>query len=241
MTATILNSPNQGQPVDWVLIATKAYDAAGAAPWLASLVGPRTRLAVLQNGVEHVTRYSRFVAASKILPVVVDMPVERRDRGLFHQRRFGRLIVPDDPNGAEFAQLFKGTAITVEAAADFVSAAWSKLAVNCAGAVSALLLKPASIVRIEPVAAIMRELIDECVAVGRAEGAVFDAEFAEEVLERYRQGPPDAINSMHADRLAGKPVEVDARNGAVVRLGKKHGISTPANRIIAALFEGVAR
>jgi ketopantoate reductase len=43
----------------------------------------------------------------------------------------------------------------------------------------------------------------------------------------------------NADRLAGRPMEVDARNGAVVRLGAKHGIPTPLNQAIVAMLDAV--
>src|SRR6185436_20469452 len=46
----VLTDPAEAVPVSWVLVCTKAYDAAGAATWLARLVGPETRVAVLQNG-----------------------------------------------------------------------------------------------------------------------------------------------------------------------------------------------
>jgi 2-dehydropantoate 2-reductase len=62
----------------------------------------------------------------------------------------------------------------------------------------------------------------------------------ESVIDLFRKGPADAINSMHADRLAGRPMEIDARNGVIVRLGSKHGIPTPVSQIIVALLEAVA-
>ena len=34
----------------------------------------------------------------------------------------------------------------------------------------------------------------------------------------------------------GRPMEVDARNGAVVRFGRKHGIATPSNEMAATLL-----
>ncbi|QND66401.1 hypothetical protein HB777_22455 [Mesorhizobium loti] len=185
-----------------------------------------------------IARFAPYLAESMIVPVVVDMPVERLGPGHFRQGRTGRLVVATSTHGEEFSSLFRGTNIHVETTTDFISEAWRKLAHNCAGAVPALLMKPASIVRSAPIAAIMRELVEECVAVGRAEGASFDADFADRVLNRYRDGPPGAINSLHADRIAGKPLEIDARNGAVVRFGQKHGISTPANRIFVGLLLG---
>src|SRR6187402_1140624 len=64
-TPHILTDPAQGTPVDWVLIATKTYDAAATAAWFPGLVGPETRVVVLQNGVEHVARFAPYVAAEQ--------------------------------------------------------------------------------------------------------------------------------------------------------------------------------
>src|SRR5689334_16377246 len=64
--AGLLTDPRQAETVDWVLIATKAYDAASAGPWLERLVGPKTRAAVLQNGVEHVDRFAPYVPKDRI-------------------------------------------------------------------------------------------------------------------------------------------------------------------------------
>jgi 2-dehydropantoate 2-reductase len=52
-TCAVVTDPGQTAPASWVLVATKAHQTAGAAPWLAALVGRTTRVAVLQNGVEH--------------------------------------------------------------------------------------------------------------------------------------------------------------------------------------------
>ena len=58
-----------------------------------------------------------------------------------------------------------------------------------------------------------------------------------QVVAGYRAGPADGINSLHADRLAGRPMEIDARNGVIVRRGAVHGIATPVNAMVAALLE----
>ncbi|MNY76046.1 2-dehydropantoate 2-reductase [compost metagenome] len=42
--------------------------------------------------------------------------------------------------------------------------------------------------------------------------------------------------SLHADRLAGHPMEIDARNGVIVRLGRKHAIPTPMNTVLVTLL-----
>jgi len=230
-------SPDLVRPVDWIFVATKAYDAAAAAKWFPNLTGPQTRLAVLQNGVEHRARFAPYFPEERILPVIVDMPVERDVPGYFRQRRAGRFTVSRNSDGEEFAHIFRETGIEIRVTSDFQTEAWSKLAVNCAGAVSALVLKPASIVQRPEIADLMRNLVRECVAVGRAEGACLEDSLVESVVERYRNGPQDSINSLHADRLAGRPMEVDVRNGVIVRLGRKHGIPTPFNQTIVTLLE----
>jgi len=83
------------------------------------------------------------------------------------------------------------------------------------------------------------QIIRECAAVARAEGAHLEENVADLVLAAQRAAPVDSINSMLADRLAGRPVEIDARNGVIVRLGQKHGIATPSNGMAVALMEAL--
>jgi 2-dehydropantoate 2-reductase len=236
----VLTAPDQAEAVDWVLITTKTYDAAATGAWLARLVGPATRLAVLQNGVEHVARFMPYVDAARITPAVVDIPAERSAPGRVRQRRDGTILVPAGEASEAFVSLFAHTPIAVSTTPDFTTAAWKKLALNCAGAVNALTLKPSGVARREPIADIMRALVAECVAVGRAEGAVLPDDLPDTVVEGYRSGPADGVNSLHADRAAGRPMELDARNSVIVRLGARHGIATPVNAMVVALLEAAA-
>jgi 2-dehydropantoate 2-reductase len=95
--------------------------------------------------------------------------------------------------------------------------------------------------RDEAIGEVARDLVRECIAVGRAEGAVLADDLVESVIQGYRQGAPDSVNSIQADRQAGRPMEIDARNGVIVRLGRKHGIATPCNQMAVALLEAMAR
>ena len=230
-------APSTTAPVDWILIATKAYDAAGAAVWLDGLTGPDTRVAVLQNGVEHRERFAAWLPAERILPVMVDVPAERAAPGVIRQRAPGRMLVPDDPTGRAFVALFAGTILDVSVTGDFRSAAWRKLCLNSAGVLNALLLQPAGIFQNDAIAELARAIVRECLHVGRAEGAVLEDSIPDSVVEAYRKGPIDAVNSMHADRVAGRPMEIDARNGVIVRLGRRHGIPTPCNQMAVTLLE----
>jgi 2-dehydropantoate 2-reductase len=178
-----------------------------------------------------------YLPESRFVPVIVDCPAERDERGAVRQRGRAKLTVRQGTIGTDFAALFAGTEVIVSRVADFKSAAWRKLCLNSAGIINALLLEPAGAFRDERIAAVALQIVRECAEVGRAEGATLAADLPEEVIERCCSAPPDAVNSMHADRVAGRPMEIDARNGAIVRLGRRHGIATPANQLAVALLE----
>jgi 2-dehydropantoate 2-reductase len=234
-----LLAPAEAPAVDWVLVATKTYDVAGAAAWLPALRAAGAPVAVLQNGVEHRERFAPYVPRDKIVPVVVDVPTERTGPGLVLQRRVMKLRAPDSAAGREFVGLFAGTDVQGETPADFETALWRKLCLNSAGILPALTLKPAGVFRGAAIGAVAAGIVRECVAVARAEGADIEPGFAEEIVQYYRASSPDSVNSLHADRLAGRPMELDARNGVIVRLGQKHGIPTPLNAMAMALLEAM--
>ena len=240
-TPQLFTSPEEAKEAGWVLIATKAYDVDATVQWLPKLVGASTRVAILQNGVEHIERFAPFLATDLLVPVVVDLSAERKAPGHIWQRSKGSLIVPDNDNGRDFVQLFASTPLTATVTTDFRTHAWRKLTLNCTGVVPALLLRSVDVGRDEEMANLMRALIRECIQVGRAEGAILDDGLAEEIIDRYRSSPANSINSLHADRLAGRPIEIDARNGAVVRIGQKHHIDTPMNRLMVALLKAAVR
>jgi 2-dehydropantoate 2-reductase len=237
--ASFVTNPSEAFEVDWVIVATKAYDVAGAARWLEQLCLNDAPVAVLQNGVEHRERIAPYVPTEKILPVMVDCPVERQVPDKIRQRGVMHLKVPDSALGRDFVQLFAGTPADATTVPDFLSVVWRKLCFNSAGVLSALVMQPAGVVRGERIGEAALQLIRECAAVARAEGANLEENVADLVLAAQRAAPADSVNSMLADRQAGRPVEIDARNGVIVRLGRKHGIATPANSMAVALMEAM--
>jgi 2-dehydropantoate 2-reductase len=237
--ASVVTSPSEAFGVDWVLVCTKAYDVDGAAKWLEQLCSNGAPVAVLQNGVEHRERFAPYIPMEKILPVMVDCPAERQATDRVRQRGVMHLKVPDSGLGRDFVKLFTGTPADASTVPDFPSVVWRKLCFNSAGVLSALVLQPAGVVRGEALGDVALQIIRECAAVARAEGANLEENVADVVLAAQRAAPADSINSMLADRQAGRPVEIDARNGVIVRLGRKHQIATPVNSMAVALMEAM--
>ena len=233
----VLTDPASARLVDWVLVATKTYDVDGTGPWLDRLVGEQTRVAIIQNGVEHVRLFEHLVPAERLVPVMINLPASRSAPGRIVQSRHGVVAVPAGRNGEDLVALFAHTEIEAAAHADFLSQAWIKLCGNCIAIVPALTLRATGPVWSDDLETIIRALVEECAAVGRAEGASIPQSVVETTIANSRDMREGASGgSIHADRLAGHQMEVDARNGVIVRLGSKHGIATPMNRVLVTLL-----
>jgi 2-dehydropantoate 2-reductase len=237
ITYTNITAPSQAGAVDWVIVATKAYDAPGAGVWVEHLCKQGAPVAIIQNGVEHRERFAPYAPMEQIVPVIIDCPAERRAPDSVHQRGPAELFLQADMLGRSCAALFHGSAAQITLTPDFLSAAWRKLCINSAGSISALLGKPSGVFRDEAVGQTTLEVVRECAAVGRAVGAILDEDLPQKVLAQYRNYPVDSVNSLLADRLAGRPMETDARVGAIVRYGRQHNMPTPLNSLLLSLLE----
>ena len=236
VSPTVLTDPAEATPVDWVFVAVKTYDSVATLPWLENLAGEGTRIAIVQNGVEHVARFNALMPGREIVPVVVDLPAGRKAPGNGVQNAIGWIVVPDGPHGADFVDLFAHAPMDVQAVSNWTSRAWQKLCLNCVGAFSTLTMRSTGPVWNQDVERMVRGLVTECAEVGRAEGADIPDELVEGLIERERNSAEGVGNSLYTDRLNGRPMEIDARNGVIVHLGAKHGIPTPMNELFVTLL-----
>lgn len=238
--AATVTDPGLMSPVDWVLLATKAQDTPGAAPWLNTLVGPGTVVAVLQNGVDHVERVGALVAERQLLPAIVYAPGEAVSPGHIRAHGAQRYIVPSGAQAAAFAALFEGSEIAVEQSDDFTTAAWRKFLANIsANPITALTMSPIGILRDPEIRHFARGLLAEAMAVARAVGAHLDDGEIEPLLDAYAATDPDGGTSMYFDRLAGRPMEHEYLTGALVRKASQLHIDVPLNRAVLALLRGL--
>jgi 2-dehydropantoate 2-reductase len=237
-----LTDPARAEPVDWVLLCTKTHATASAAPWLARLCAPSTRVAVLQNGIDHIARVAPLANGAAVVPVIVYYNGERLapDRVRLRQGASSDFVVADDDAGRAFADLFAGTPLRVQLGDDFVTLAWRKLLVNAvASPVTALTLQRQAVLRRQDVQALCLELLAEAIAVGRAEGAKLADDEAARTLATLFTFSGELGTSMYFDRLAGRPLEVEALTGAIVAAAARHHIPTPLNGALLTLLRAI--
>lgn len=238
----VVTDPAEAEPADLVMLATKSYDVGSAAAWLAALSSGSTIVAVLQNGVEHEARTRPHVSASQpIVPTVVYCGGECPKPGYVIHRSHGFVYAPDGPPARAFADILDDQSGVVRLTEDFTTVAWRKLCVNvAANSVTALTGLRSPVFRDARVTDLVEGLVAECAAVGRLEGAALRADVPKEVVQDLQGLPDEAGSSMLYDRLAGRPLEHEALNGAVVRLGARHGVPTPLNRAVDVLLGAIS-
>ncbi|WP_194894265.1 2-dehydropantoate 2-reductase [Catenulispora pinisilvae] len=240
LEAPILTSPDQvAGPAEWVLLAVKAQQTDGTAGYLDALCKPSTTVVALQNGVEHIERVAPYANDAHVLPAIVWISAEPTGPGEVTIRNniSSMIQVPAGPDGEEFARLLEGApAVQVALVADFTTAAWRKLTTNAIAGLMAAAGKRAVVYQRPDVRELALALATETLAVARAEGAALPESEAEALVGIFQAMAPDIGSSILFDRLAGRELEWDARNGVVRRLGRRHGIPTPVSDVLVPLL-----
>ena len=238
-----LTDPAAAQPVDWVLLCTKTPATVSTAPWLQRLCTASTKVAVLQNGIDQVARVSPLVGGAGVIPVIVYYNGERLAPDRVRVRQVGDddFVVADDAAGRAFAQLFDGTPLRVRLSEDLTTLLWRKLLMNAtANPISALTLQRQAVFRRADIQTLCHAVLAEAIAVGRADGAHLAPDEAQRIMTQLLGYSPDLGTSMYFDRLAGRPLEIDALTGAIVAAGERHGIATPLNCALLTLLRAVS-
>lgn len=239
--AAISTEPGEVGVHDWVFLAVKAHQTQSASGWLGALCGPETVVVVMQNGVEHRERVEPLVGESHVLPAVVRYGGEALEPGVVRHYTYGSLVVPDDHAGRRLVELLRSSDAEVRLTDDFAAEAWSKLVTNvAANALPAITMQRFPIFRRPDVAELAEGLMAETIAVAAAVGVGLDPELARSEVDRLAGLPDHVGSSMLYDRLSGRPLEHDALNGAVVRIGSRHGVPAPLNQVMMALLAAIS-
>src|ERR1700751_2443817 len=238
----MLTDPAQAKPVDWVLVCTKTHQTAATGPWLARLCTPATRVAVLQNGIDHVARVGPLARGAAIVPVLFYYNCERFAPDRVRIRHAGPhdAVVADDEPGRAFVDLFDGTPLRIIRSGDFATLAWRKLLINAvANPITALTLQRQAVLRRPDVQELCRAILDEAVAAARAEGVKLAEDEAARTIATLENFSGELGTSMYFDRLAGRQLEAEALTGAIVAAGDRHGMAVPLNRALLALLRAI--
>jgi 2-dehydropantoate 2-reductase len=234
---------------DAVLFCVKSYDTREAAARLAPLVGDDTAVVSLQNGVDNEEQLAAAVGADKVLGGAAFIFSVITEPGVVTHTGGPARIVFGEIDGARTTRVerllaaCRAAGIDAEVPPDIRVVLWSKFAFICAVAgMTAAVRRPLGDIRDDEAAwAMFRRLVEEVVAVGRAEGVPLGDDTVEQQIALAAAQPAGAYSSLHFDLVNGNRMELDALHGTVVRRGSRRGVPTPANEAVHAILSPWAR
>ncbi|MFK7889944.1 MAG: ketopantoate reductase family protein [Granulosicoccus sp.] len=227
---------------DLVIVLTKSYQTQAAMSAIAGNLQEHTAVLSLQNGLGNAETLSNHVRPENIWIGMSMMPVDRIAPGVVASRGTGRTLFGhcsdrNHPFANTIVKLFDGSGMTVLHDPDVHSRIWEKVAFNASmNALCALTHgTPGTIGQLAEAGALTHAVAREVAAVATANGVPIDLQAVFHTIAYACKNHGSHKASMLQDLLAGKRTEVDALNGAIVAMGKRHGIDTPLNATLATL------
>jgi 2-dehydropantoate 2-reductase len=239
------SDPAEVGPVDLVLFTVKTYHNLEAAPLIRPLVGPETTVLSLQNGVESHRHLSEVVDDGQVFTGAayiesgVASPGVIRQNGELVRIVFGHPTGAGEKRSAEIREVLVNAGIDTAIAPDVMKALWSKFVfiVALAGPTTAARREMYQLLELSEGRELVVTVLREAESVGRAVGIALDDDLFDRTMAYIDGYARDLHASMHTDLERGNPLELEALNGAVVRLGSEGRVATPMNRCIHALLK----
>jgi 2-dehydropantoate 2-reductase len=235
-------------PVDAVIVAVKAYDNATALPMLAPMIGPGTVVLTLQNGVDSVDEVAAVAGEANVLGGTTYVATALEGPGLIVQTGVHRSIIFGEvfgdrgrisPRVQALADVMAAADIQVTPVADGRAPIWDKFVYLGAfsGFTGASRLAIGHIWKFPHVQEMFYAASREIAAIAKAEGVTISADRFETLKEYMDTLPPTTRSSLLIDLEQGKPIEVEALQGAAVRRANKHGVPVPILSTLYALLK----
>jgi 2-dehydropantoate 2-reductase len=225
---------------DVVLFAVKLWSTEEAGAAARPLVGPDSMVVVVQNGVDGMERLSPILGRDRIVGGVAQISAVIEKPGhVVHRSPFARLVA-GEPTGAlsgrvtAFVEAARAAGLEARASDDINLDLWTKFAfiVGLSGATGLLRAPIGPILADAETKAFVLRLVEECVAVGRAENVRLPSDQVAQTLAFMAGLPPAMRASMLDDLERGGRIEMPWLAGHVVALGARHGVATPANATV---------
>jgi len=235
-------------PVDLVIVLVKAYDTREAMEHARPIIGDRTVVLSLQNGLGAEDIIAEYVRKEQILggrTYVAGMPL---GPGHMIAGIKGKLTVMGELDGSitervnRIAGAFNQAGMETLVSENIVGLMWDKLLINVAtGALSGITrLSFGGLYQVKEIRDCAIEAVAEAMAVAKASGVKLETINPEEAWLKAPAGLPGEFKASILQSLEkGARTEIDFINGSVVRWGEKCGIPTPVNKTLVAGVKGI--
>ena len=219
-----------GDPVDLLFVATKATGLTDALHRVRATPG---RVVPLLNGLDHLQLLRQRFGAGRVAAAVIRIESDRPSPGVIVQTSPGARVDMAGAEGLEeVAALLRGAGLEARISDSEADVMWSKLARLCALALTTSASDHSiGYVRTDPRwRSALEGAVHETVAVANADGADLHAA---DTLAELNAAHAELGSSMQRDITAGRPTELDAIAGAVLRAGRRHAMRCPTVQWLA--------
>ena len=228
--------------VDLILVCTKAHQTNAAMAKALPLVGPKTLVWSLQNGLGNMEALAQHVPPQQVMGGVTSQGAYWREQDLLVHAGSGDTWLGAMETGDQDVQaimdLFNAAGVSLQHADDIRLPIWNKLLVSAGiNPLTALARVTNGQVAENPsLRRAARLLLNEAVSVAASQGIELDEEQAFASLLKVAKDTADNRSSMRCDVEAGRRTEIEAINGAVASLGH-----APANALVTELIRSMGR
>lgn len=242
--ATAVPSVADAGAADLVLVAVKLWDTEEVAAQVKPAVAAGARVMSLQNGVQPADVLRTHVPADAVLGGVcyisagIESPGVVVHHGAMQKLVFGEFDGQPSPVVDDLLAACREAGVDAEVSADIARVIWEKFVFLVGiSATTAAVRAPVGVVRANPrTRELLRDVMAEVVAVGRASGVDLSDGFVDERLAFVDTLPADMAASMYHDLVRGGRLELPWLSGGVVSLGARSGVPTPRNRTVADIL-----
>jgi len=230
--------------VDAVLFTVKLYDTESAAALLPPLIGPRTVVITLQNGIDSVDLLTKAVGREHVAGGVAHVQAAISEPGVIRHTALALLIFGElDGSRSVRLQLFhdacKRAGFDAKLAEDIQYELWLKFVrLTALSGMMAITRSPLGVLRDDvDLWAMLQAAIMEAMAVAHAKGITFPRNTMSETLQHIGGMPPHAKSSMLEDLEHGRRLELPWLNATLAQIGDELGVPTPIHRFIATALK----
>ena len=234
---------------DLVILATKAMHVAQAAESVKVLLGAKTPVLSIQNGLGGPDTAARILGRERVMVGVVGgFGASMKAPGHAHHNgwelvRLGEFGGPITPRLKEVEQLWQGAGFRVKMFDDIDQLVWEKLICNCAysGPCGISDRTTGEVMEDPDLSKVSAACASEAYAVARAKGVKLGFTDPVAYVRDFGSKIPHARPSVLLDLMAGRKSEIDVINGSIPRVGQEFGVAAPVNEAITSLVRAKER
>jgi len=226
--------------IDLILVCVKTWQLEATAKEIKRVLNEKTMVISLLNGVNNTEVLGAIIDKKHVLGGLCKVVSKIEDYGIINHISFeptivfGELINTKTDRAILLEKVFLNAGITTKLADDIQTEIWSKfLFISTISGIGALTRATVGEILASPqLKQMMLQTAEEIVAIAKAKGVYLSEELVDKQFQVIESQPYNTTSSLQRDMMEGKPSELDAQNGAVVKMGIEVGIPTPINAFI---------